>query len=75
MTPASGASDGGNGRPLDDTVAETGPGLSDDAVADGELAPGALEAGADAALARLRAQGWAPPSAADAEAETEAHPS
>lgn len=82
-----GVSNGPNGRPLNSTVAETGPGLPDDAVAPGQLAPGELDAaGADAAVRRLRETGWATPpaheaeagpAAADAdaaEAETEAHP-
>ena len=67
--------DGQNGRPLNDTVAETGPGLSDDAVMEGELAPGELDRGADAALESLRRKGWAPQTAESAEEETEAHPS
>ena len=62
----------------DQTLAETGPGLSDDAVLDGELAPGELDPGSDAAIAKLRREGWAPDAAApqgSAEEETEAHPS
>ena len=63
----------------DDTVAETGPGLSDEAVLDGELAPGELDEGADAAIAKLHWEGWAPGDAradlGSAEEESEAHPS
>ena len=75
-----GISTGANSRPLNDTVAETGPGIADDAVMPGELAPGDLDlAAADRAVERLQAEGWADPphaerSADDAEAETEAHP-
>ena len=70
--------DGPSARPLDDTVAETGPGLSDDAVLDGELAPGELEEGSDEAVDALRRRGWAPLDGSgqgSAEDETEAHPS
>ena len=67
--------EGQNARPLNDTVAETGPGLSDDAVMEGELAPGELDRGADAALEALRRKGWAPQDAQTAEEETQAHPS
>ncbi len=75
-----GTSTGANSRPLDDTVAETGPGIADDAVMPGELAPGDLDlAEADRTVERLQAEGWADPPhadppAGDAEAETEAHP-
>ncbi len=87
MAPADapGVSDGPNGRPLNETVAETGPGLPDDAVAPGQLAPGDLDtAEADAQVARLKATGWASTpggedaptedAQAEAEAESEAHP-
>ena len=81
-----GISNGANGRPLQDTVSETGPGIPDDAVMDGELGPGELGAGADRAVAELEKRGWAPakPGASPdaslgaspaAEAESEAHPS
>ena len=74
-----GISSGANARPLDDTMGETGPGIPDDAVLDGELGPGEIGAGADEAVAALEKSGWAPRtadgSASDAEAESEAHPS
>ena len=75
-----GISTGPNSRPLEDTVGETGPGIPDDAVLDGELAPGEVGEGADQAVEALERSGWAPPSKdgvgdeAAAEAETEAHP-
>lgn len=75
-----GISTGPNSRPLDDTVAETGPGISDDAVMDGELGPEDLGPGAEAMIEGLRRKGWTgqgasdAPSEAAAEAETEAHP-
>lgn len=75
MPAARGVSDGVNSRPLDDTLAETGPGLSDDAVLDGELAPGELDEGSDAAVAKLKREGWAPADGGSPEEETEAHPS
>jgi hypothetical protein len=53
-----GISNGPNSRPLDETVAETGPGLPDDAVLDGELGPGDLDAGADEKAEALRKKGW-----------------
>ena len=74
-----GASTSPNSRPLNDTVGETGPGIPDDAVLDGELAPGEIGDGADEAVEALEQSGWAPPSrtdtTSDAEAESEAHPS
>ena len=77
-----GVSTGQNGRPLEDTLSETGPGIPDDAVLDGELGPGELGEGADQAVEALERSGWAPPSKVDstevtpeAEAESEAHPS
>lgn len=74
-----GVSDGPNSRPLDDTVGETGPGIPDDAVLDGELGPGELGDGADQAVEVLERSGWAPRPKDDpspeAEAESEAHPS
>ncbi len=61
---------------LDDTVAETGPGIADEAVASGELGPTDLSpTAADDAAAKLREDGWVGEKAARAEAETEAHPS
>lgn len=77
---AGGVSTGANARPLNDTVAETGPGIPDDAVTPRELGPTDLDAGAVAASAEaLAARGWAPadPDAVSqdaAEAESEAHP-
>lgn len=73
-----GASDGANSRPLTDTIAETGPGISDDAVLDGELGPEDLGPGAEAMIEGLRKTGWTGQGSADegsAEAESEAHPS
>lgn len=61
----------GSFRPQD-TLAQTGPGVPDEALADGEAG---LEDGSNAAIQRqadrLRAQGWA----GKAMDETEAHPS
>lgn len=59
----------------EEIMAETGPGIPDDAVMAGELPPGELGEGADAAVAKLKRAGWAEPSKDEAEAETEAHPS
>ena len=70
-----GLASGQNSRPLDDTVAETGPGIADDAVVGGELAPGELGVGADMAVEKLERSGWVEPTASAAEAETQAHPS
>ena len=73
-----GASTGANSRPLDDTVSETGPGIPDDAVLDGEMGPGELAEGADEAVDALERSGWAPSrdgAEQEAEAESEAHPS
>ena len=39
--------------------AETGAGLPDEAVVEGELAPGELDKGSDKAVERLRETGWA----------------
>ena len=47
-----------DGRPADDTVAETGGGIPDDAVAEGELAPGEIGAGAEQAVEALERSGW-----------------
>ena len=57
-----------------DTPAETGAGIPDEAVGEGQLPPGALDQGADAAVAALQRKGWAKP-APTAEDEAEAHPS
>ena len=57
------ASSGPNDRPVDDTLAETGPGLADDAVADGELQPGELNPGSDDAVEKLERAGWSAPDA------------
>ena len=70
-----GISNGPNSRSLDDTLAETGPGIPDDAVIDGELGPGELGQDADAAVEKLERSGWVKPSTDEAESETEAHPS
>ncbi len=71
-----GVSTGANSRPLNDTVAETGGGIPDDAVAEGELAPGELDEGADEAVKALERSGWAPdPAGEDVRAETEGQPS
>ena len=77
MADGRGVSTGPNSRPLNDTVGETGPGIPDDAVLDGELAPGEIGVGADEAVEALEKSGWAPSKSdreAEAEAETEAHP-
>lgn len=69
-----GVSNGTNSRPLNDTIAETGPGIPDDAVADGELGPGDVNAAdAERQAQALRESGWAGPS--DSADEPEAHPS
>jgi hypothetical protein len=78
-----GISNGPNGRALNDTVAETGPGFADDAVLEGELRPGDLAAETEAAAERLKRSGWVRDSAAalaaapedDEGDETQAHPS
>lgn len=76
-----GVSTGPKSRPLNDTIAETGRGIPDDAVVEGELAPGELGDRADQAVETLERTGWtrhAEPEEAtleDAAAETEAHPS
>jgi len=69
---------GSNSRPLDDTVAETGPGIPDDAVMDGELVPGELGADAEAQAETLRRSGWTGETPTDPSTdpgEPEAHPS
>ena len=76
-----GVSTGPSGRPLNDTLAETGAGIPDDAVLDGELAPGELGAGADEAVEALERSGWtrpadaSEPSAQDDREATEGQPS
>lgn len=61
---AAGIGGGGpNNRPLDDTLAETGPGLADDAVLDGELAPGEIGRGSEDAEVKLKRAGWTKPEA------------
>lgn len=74
MSVRRGIDTGPNGRPLDDTVAETGPGIPDDALADGQLAPGELGVDADAQAEALRRSGWTGEAPADPN-EPEAHPS
>lgn len=69
--PTPGVSDGANSRPLNDTVAETGPGIPDDAVLEGQVGPGELAEGADAAVERLKQAGWT----GEAVDDSEAHPS
>ena len=54
----SGISDGPNSRALEETIAETGPGLPDDAVGEGQLPPGELGADADSRAQKLREKGW-----------------
>jgi hypothetical protein len=69
-----GISNGTNSRPLNDTIAETGPGIPDDAVADGELGPGDVNpAEAERQAQALRERGWT--GSGDNAAEPEAHPS
>ena len=85
MTSSSPERPGQNARSLTDTVAETGPGIPDDAVLEGELGPGELGGRtADAEAEALVRSGGAPrpnPATsepldeAQAEAEVEAHPS
>lgn len=68
-----GVSDGPDSRPLDETIAETGPGLADEAVAEGQLRPGELDAQVEAQARALRAKGWT--GACGHADDTEAHPS
>ena len=75
-----GASDGTNAFLAGDTVAETGGGIPNDAVVEGELAPGELGDGADQAVEALDRSGWTRPAeggdkAREAVEESEAHPS
>ena len=53
-----GISNGPNSRPLDDTVSGTGPGIPDDALIAGDLAPGEVGAGSDEAVEALERRGW-----------------
>ena len=48
-----GISNGSNSRPLDDTVAQTGPGIPDDALLEGEEIAPAVD---DATVERVRDQ-------------------
>jgi hypothetical protein len=68
-----GASNGPNSRPLDDTIAETGTGLPDDAVGEGETPPGELGAGAEAEVRALKEKGWV--DGYDHSNDPEGHPS
>lgn len=68
-----GISNGPNSRPLNDTIAETGPGIPDDAVADGELNPAELSQDIEAGAEALRRRGWA--SRSPAQQDGEGHPS
>lgn len=53
---------GGNARPLDETVAGTGPGIADDARAPGEEAP---ETPTEEEVARIAAKLGVPPPAGE----------
>jgi hypothetical protein len=68
-----GISNGPNSRPLDETIAETGPGLPDDSVGKGQLPPGELGAGADEKAEALRRKGWV--DGYDHSNDPEGHPS
>ena len=69
-----GISNGPNSPPLNDTVAEPGPGIADDAAGDGHLAPEDLQAAeADRWAERLRQRGWT--GACGHADDTEGHPS
>ena len=70
-----GLSTGPNSRPLNDTLAETGGGIPDDAVADGELAPGELGKGAVRAVEARQRSGGARGATGDGREETEGQPS
>ena len=71
---AGGISNGPNSRPLNETVAETGPGIPDEAVMAGELDPADLGADADRQVEALREKGWTGERRGDAD-DSEAHPS
>jgi hypothetical protein len=49
-----GISNGPNSRPLNETIAESGPGLPDDAVGEGQLEPEDVAAEADRQAEALR---------------------
>ena len=66
-----GVSMGPNSRPLNDTIAETGPGIADDARAEGELQPQDLGADAERQAQALKESGWT----GGGSDEPEAHPS
>ena len=53
-----GISNGPNSRPLDETIAETGPGIADDAVGQGQLRPEEMGQGAEAQAKALHRKGW-----------------
>jgi hypothetical protein len=57
-----GISNGPNSRPLDETIAETGPGLSDDAVGPGQMDPEDIDPDVDEQVEALRRKGWDRPS-------------
>lgn len=67
----SGISNGTNSRPLNDTIAETGPGIPDDAVGPDQLSPADLQAESDDQIEALRRKGWVK----GGEDESEAQPS
>ena len=84
MAGAAGVSTGPHGGARDVSLAETGPGIPDEAVTPGELRPTDLDAAAvEADVHALSRRGWTrsasstePPAAeAEAQAEAEAHPS
>jgi hypothetical protein len=54
-------SDGPNARARDENIGETAPGLPDEAVVEGELAPGELGVDAERDAERLRRSGWTAP--------------
>ena len=53
-----GISNGPNSRPLNETIAETGPGIPDDAVGEGQLGPADIAPEADRTVEALRRKGW-----------------
>ena len=53
-----GISNGPNARPLDETLAETGPGVPDEARTDRELPLEELGEGAEGQAKALRRRGW-----------------
>jgi hypothetical protein len=68
-----GISNGSNSRPLTETIAETGPGLPDEAAAPGELRSEDIGRDIEAQAERLRQRGWT--GACGHADDTEAHPS